>query len=462
MQPAIERARADRERTEQRLFDLLRIPSVSTQSAHAGDCRSAAQLLRDELVDAGMEHAALLETGGLPVVYGDWLHAPAGAPTVLVYGHYDVQPPDPLDLWHSPPFEPTVVDGAVVARGAADDKGQLWTHVAALRAMLAGGGTLPVNVKVLIEGEEESGSEHLDGFVARERDRLTCDVVLVSDTHMLSATQPSIVASLRGMAYCEVRVQGPAVDLHSGTFGGAIRNPAEALVTLLASCKDRDGRVLIPGFYDDVVAPTSSERLALEMVGFDEDAFRRDAGVTRTWGEAGWSVYEQVGVRPTFEINGIWSGYIEPGAKTVLPATAHAKVSMRLVANQDWERVSFLLEQHLQEQAARMPGIESVTVHRLHGGRPVLVDTTHPAMQAATSALERAFGATPVFTREGGSIPVVATFATELEAPTVLMGFGLPDDRLHSPNEKFSLGQLHRGVEASIAFWHEYAAIAGR
>jgi acetylornithine deacetylase/succinyl-diaminopimelate desuccinylase-like protein len=457
---AVARARAARERTEQRLFELLRIPSVSTKAEHAGDCREAAAFLAGELADAGLEHAEVLETGGLPCVYADWLHAGADAPTVLVYGHYDVQPPDPLELWETPPFEPTVRDGSVFARGAADDKGQLWIHVAALRAMLAEGGALPVNVKVILEGEEESGSEHLDAFVERERGRLACDVVLVSDTHMLSAEQPSIVQSLRGMAYCEVEVQGPAVDLHSGTYGGAIRNPAEALANLLTACKDGDGRIAVPGFYDDVVDPTPEERAALEQVGFDDDAFRADAGVSATHGEAGWTVYEQVGARPTLEINGMWSGYVEPGAKTVLPATAHAKVSMRLVANQDWRRIGELLERHLQALAADMPGVERVTVTPLHGGQPVLVDTTHPAMLAATRALEASFGRAPVFTREGGSIPVVATFQQQLGAPTVLMGFGLPDDRLHSPNEKFSLAQLHTGVETSIAFWHAYADVA--
>jgi acetylornithine deacetylase/succinyl-diaminopimelate desuccinylase-like protein len=459
---AVARARAERERTEQRLFDLLRIPSVSTKVEHADDCRAAATFLRDELDAAGMRGAAVLETGGLPCVYAEWLDAPAGAPTVLLYGHYDVQPPEPLELWETQPFEPTVRDGSVYARGSADDKGQLWLHVAALRAMLAEGGQLPVNVKVIFEGEEESGSEHLDAFVAREAERLACDVVLVSDTHMLSAEQPSIVQSLRGMAYCEVTVQGPAHDLHSGTFGGAIRNPAEALCRMLAACKDEQGRILIPGFYDGVVDPTAEERAGLEQVGFDDSAFMQEAGVTQTFGEAGWTVYEQVGARPTFEINGMWSGYIEPGAKTVLPATAHAKVSMRLVADQDWQRISQLFTEHLQALAAEMPGVERVTVESLHGGRPVLVDASIPAMHAATRALEATFGRTPVFTREGGSIPVVATFAEVLGAPTVLMGFGLPDDRLHSPNEKFSLAQLHAGVETSIAFWHEYAAVAAQ
>jgi len=455
---AIARARAERKRTETKLFELLRIPSVSTQAEHAGDCRAAAAWLRDQLADAGLARAEVLETGGLPCVYAEWLEAPAGAPTVLVYGHYDVQPPEPIELWHTPPFEPTVHDGSVFARGAADDKGQLWIHVAALRAMLADGGRLPVNVKVIFEGEEESGSEHLDAFVAAERDRLACDVVLVSDTHMLAADKPSIVASLRGMAYCEVQVTGPAHDLHSGVYGGAVRNPAEALAHMIAACKDPvTGRILIPGFYDGVIEPSSEEREALTQVGFVDSEFLDEAGITASWGEQGWSIYERIGARPTFEINGMWSGYTSPGAKTVLPSTAHAKISMRLVADQDWERISERLETHLRALAADMPGVEDVQVKRLHGGRPVLVETDIPAMRAARTALAAVFGIEPVFTREGGSIPVVATFAEILDAPTVLMGFGLPDDRLHAPNEKFSLNQLHLGVETSIAFWHAYA-----
>jgi acetylornithine deacetylase/succinyl-diaminopimelate desuccinylase-like protein len=460
---AVARARAGRDHAVEQLIELLRIPSVSTQPERNEDSRRAAAWLCDELAAAGMEHTEVCETGGLPAVYADWLHAGDDAPTVLVYGHYDVQPPDPIELWETPPFEPVVRDGNIYARGAADDKGQLWIHIVALRAMLADGGTLPVNVKVILEGEEESGSEHLDAFVAREAQRLACDVVMVSDSHMLASDKPSIVSSLRGMAYCEIELRGPAQDLHSGTFGGAVRNPAEALVHLLAQCKDAiTGEITIPGFYDGVIEPSAEEREALTKVGFDDEEFRGDAGVSATWGEQGWTVYEQIGARPTFEINGIWSGYTGVGAKTVLPGVANAKVSMRLVADQDWERISRILEEYLRGLAADMPGVESLTVTPLHGGRPVLVDTTHPAMLAAGRALEATFGAAPVHTCEGGSIPVVATFATELGAPTVLMGFGLPDDRLHSPNEKFSLTQFERGVEASIAFWHEYAERASR
>lgn len=454
---AIQYADARKGQTEKRLFDLLRIPSISTQPEHEQDCRNAARFLCDELASAGLEHTQVLETGGLPCVYGDWLHASSEAPTVLVYGHYDVQPPDPLDEWNTPAFEPTVVDGNVVARGASDDKGQLWVHVEGLRAILATEGMLPVNVKVIFEGEEESGSEHLDEFVKRERERLACDVVLVSDTHMLSADRPSIVASLRGMSYCEISVFGPQVDLHSGIFGGAVRNPAEALTQILASCKDDSGHITIPGFYDDVIKPSRAERESFSRIGYGDEQLRTEAGITTPWGEEGWTSYERIGVRPTFEINGLWSGYTGAGAKTVLPASAHAKVSMRLVANQDWQQVTRLLESHVRLVAQDIPGVEQVTVKSLHGGSPVLIDTDHPAINAARQAILFAFGHEPVFTREGGSIPVVATFASVLEAPTVLMGFGLPDDRLHSPNEKFTLSQLHKGVKASIAFWSAYA-----
>jgi acetylornithine deacetylase/succinyl-diaminopimelate desuccinylase-like protein len=457
---AIERARAERDTTRELLLEFLRIPSISTKEEHAVDCRAAADWLAGQLENSGLEHVAVMETGGHPIVYADWLNAGADAKTVLVYGHYDVQPPDPLDEWDTPPFEPTIRDGNIYARGAADDKGQLWIHVAALRAMLADGGQLPVNVKLIFEGEEEGGSGHLDGFVAAETERLACDVVVVSDTHMLSAERPSIVASLRGMTYCEVEVRCAAQDLHSGTFGGAVRNPAEALARLLLACKNEAGHITIPGFYDDVIEPTVAERQQMAAVNFDEADFMRDAGITQTYGEAGWTVYEQIGARPTFEINGIWSGYIEPGAKTVLPGVATAKVSMRLVANQDWNTISDLFEAHLREVAKDIVGIEALKVTRMHGGPAALVDTSHPAMQAASIALETTFGVAPVYTREGGSIPVVATFTDELKVPTVLIGFGLPDDRLHSPNEKFALRQLELGVETSIHFWHEYAATA--
>lgn len=441
---------------EQRLFDLLRIESVSTQPNHTADCARAADWLAADLTRAGLENVEVMPTGGHPAVYADWLHAGDDAQTVLIYGHYDVQPVEPIELWKTPPFEPTCPgDGNVYARGAADDKGQVYIHVAAIESMLATDGTLPVNMKFLIEGEEESGSEHLEQLVHDRREQLACDMCMVSDTHMLSAEQPSIVSSLRGMAYCEVTVHGPAVDLHSGTFGGGIRNPAEALARIIAQLKDDDGRILIDGFYDDVVDPSDDDRAELARVPFSDTDFLHDAGVSAGFGETGWTMYEQVGARPTLEVNGIWGGYTGEGAKTVLPAEASAKISMRLVANQDWRDINEKFTATIKRIAAGMAGVESVDVRALHGGDPTLVDLENPAMQAATRALEATFGVRPVFTREGGSIPVVATFEAVLDASTVLMGFGLPDDRLHSPNEKFSLDQFHKGIATSIRFWHE-------
>ena len=442
---------------EQQLLELLRIPSVSTQPDHAVDCARAAEWLAGDMRRIGLEHVAVMPTEGHPVVYADWLHAEADAPTVLVYGHYDVQPPDPLEEWATPPFDPTTPgDGNVYARGAADDKGQLFVHLKSVESCLADGGALPVNVKFLLEGEEESGSEHLEAFVAGNRELLHADLCLISDSHMLSAGQPSIVVSLRGMAYCQIDVRGPGYDLHSGTFGGAVRNPAEALAGILAQLKDADGRITIPGFYDNVIELTQADRDELARVPFSEDGFRREAGISETFGEAGFTVYEQVGARPTLEINGLLSGYTGEGAKTVLPARAMAKVSMRLVADQRWRDIAESFSAHVQSLAPS--GVE-VQVTALHGGDPSLVDPSTPAMQAATAALEKVFGARPAFVREGGSIPVVTLFDALLGMPTVLMGFGLPDDRLHSPNEKFSLDQFHKGIRTSIVFWHELADI---
>jgi acetylornithine deacetylase/succinyl-diaminopimelate desuccinylase-like protein len=444
---------------ERWLEELLAIPSVSTQPEHAGDCRAAATWLVRVLERIGMTDARLLETGGHPCVYASWSGAPAGAPTVLVYGHYDVQPPDPIAEWNSPPFSPTRPgDGNIYARGAADDKGQLLVHIASVAACIAEGG-LPVNVKFLLEGEEESGSEHLEACVRDHAELLAADVCVISDSHMLSPEQPSIVSSLRGMTYCEVEVQGPAVDLHSGTFGGAVRNPAEALVHILAQLKDESGRILIPGFYDDVVELDAEARAELARVPFSDEEFKRDAGISTTWGEHGYSVYEQTGARPTLEINGLVSGYTGEGAKTVLPARAVAKVSMRLVAHQDWEKIGATFRSHVESLA---PSGTTVSVRVLHGGAPSLVDTSDPAMGAAARAMEETWGITPVFTREGGSIPVVSVFEAILGINTVLMGFGLPDDRLHSPNEKFSLRQYHLGIETSTRFWFAYADAMAR
>lgn len=451
---ALEWATTHRETVETWLDELLSIPSISTQPDHDGDCRAAAEWLVKTLDQVGMQRAQLLETSGHPCVYAEWCEAPEGAPTVLVYGHYDVQPPDPLDEWTTPPFTPTRPgDGNIYARGAADDKGQLLVHVASVAACIAEGG-LPVNVKFLLEGEEESGSEHLDQCVRDHAALLSADVCVISDSHMLSAEQPSIVRSLRGMTYCQIDVNGPSHDLHSGTFGGAVRNPAEVLASILARLKDSHGRICVPGFYDDVVDLDVAERAELARVPFSDDEFKRDAGITASWGESGYSVYEQTGIRPTMEINGLYSGYIGEGAKTVLPARAMAKVSMRLVANQDWRDIGRKFADYVQHLA---PPEVTVDVSMLHGGDPSMVDLTDPAMGAASRAMAATWNVAPVYTCEGGSIPVVSVFAQELGINTVLMGFGLPDDRLHSPNEKFSLNQYHLGIATSIRFWYEYA-----
>lgn len=441
---------------EERLFELLRIPSVSTQNEHDDDCRAAGMWLASDLERIGMENVHMFETSEHPIVYGDWLHAGDSAPTVLIYGHYDVQPPDPLDEWNTPPFEPTLsADGVSVhARGAADDKGQLYVHIAAVETLLAERGSLPVNVKFILEGDEESGSGPLEPFIESHKELLEADLCVISDTHMLSVDQPSLILSLRGMSYCEITVTGPSHDLHSGTFGGAVRNPAEALANIIAALKDSSGHITVPGFYDDVVELTAADREASLAVGFNDEAFRRDAGISATFGEDGYTIYEQIGARPTLEVNGVWGGYTGEGAKTVLPSQAHAKISMRLVANQRWKTIGDLFANHVKQLA---PQEVSVEVKLLHGGEPSLVDPATPALGAAAAALTQVFGVAPVYTREGGSIPVVGVVDRLLGIPTILMGFGLPDDRLHSPNEKYSLDQFRRGIATSILFWHELA-----
>jgi acetylornithine deacetylase/succinyl-diaminopimelate desuccinylase-like protein len=453
---ALEWAADNASRFEEELCELLRIPSVSTQPEHAGDCKAAATWLANRMTRAGLEHAAVMPTGGHPIVYADWLHAGDQAPTVLVYGHYDVQPPEPLDEWNRPPFEPERPgDGNVYARGAADDKGQLFVHIASVEACLNATGSLPVNIKFFLEGEEESGSEHLDAYIEREADRLRADACLISDSHMPAPGQPALVASLRGMAYCEVTVSGPAFDLHSGTYGGAVRNPAEALARMIAACKDDSGHILIPGFYDGVSELDASERASL-AASYDADAFLDETGVPAPWGEQGYSVPEQTGSRPTLEVNGIVSGYTGEGAKTVLPARAMAKVSMRLVDGQRWQHIGERFAQFMRDVA---PPEVTVDVQTLHGGDPCTCDPSIPAMCAAKAALVGTFGKEPVHMRVGGSIPVVASIDKFLDIPTVLMGFGLPDDRLHSPNEKMSLDQFHLGIATSIRFWNEYANV---
>lgn len=444
----LEHIRGQQDEALARLMEYLRIPSISTVPALKGEMHRAAEWTADRMRSAGLTDVRIDDTPGHPVVYGQWLGAP-GAPTVLIYGHYDVQPPDPEELWTSPPFEPTIRDGYLYARGSSDDKGQALLHLEAIAALLASTGRLPVNVKVVIEGEEEIGSPHLQPWVEAHAAQLAADVALISDTAIVAPDQPSITYGLRGLAYLEVAVTGPKRDLHSGQYGGAVHNPANALCQLIAQLHDDQGRVAIPGFYDRVRILEDEERAELARLPFDLGAFRDATGNAGGWGEAGYSIVERLGARPTLDVNGIWSGWTGPGAKTVLPATAGAKVSMRLVPDQDPGEIARLFADHVRSLAPA--GLE-VTVRELHGGWPALTDRGLPAMRAAAKAYEGAFGRPPVYTRDGGTIPVVAMLQQVLGVPTVLMGFGLPNDNLHAPNERFRLENFYRGMETSALF----------
>ena len=443
---------------DERLEDyraFLRIPSISALPEHAPDVRRAAEWLADALRAAGVEHVEVSETGGHPVVYGDWLHA-EGAPTVLVYGHYDVQPVDPLELWTSPPFEPVVVDGRMLARGAADDKGQIHAHVMAARALTATRGGFPVNVRYVFEGEEESSSIHLARWLEANRERLTADVAIISDTGFFEGNLPSITVSLRGLMYAQIDVELSPVDLHSGGFGGAVANPALALAGILAALKGPDGRIRIPGFYDEVVELTETERAAMAALPFDEERYRQDTGVSALVGEVGYSTLERRATRPTLDVNGIWGGFQGHGSKTIIPAHAHAKVSCRLVADQD---PTVIFERFRDFVLAIAPPGVTVTVQDLGGGRPSLTPIDHPVTQAAGRALERVFGRAPVFAREGGSIPVTADFASILGLPVVLLGFCQPHENAHAPNEWMDLANYEGAIRAIVATFDEVAAL---
>lgn len=440
-------------RIHDELFEFLRIPSVSARVEHAADVGRAATWLHEKLATIGFE-VETISTAGHPVVLAEWRKAPAGAPTLLVYGHYDVQPPEPLELWTSPAFEPTVRDGKLFARGSVDDKGQLWIHVKALEAHLAVRGTLPLNVIVLAEGEEEIGSEHLEPFVAAHAARLACDGVVISDSAMFAPGIPSILSSLRGLAYFEITVQGPASDLHSGMYGGAVVNPAMALARILSTMHDSLGRVSIDGFYD-AVRPFPAEVLAgMRALPFDEEEFARDLGVPALGGERGQTTLEKLWTRPTCEVNGLLSGYTGEGAKTVLPAKAMAKVSCRLVPDQE----PFLIEALMRDHVAKVapPGV-TATVQHLHGGRPWRADLEGPLFDAARRALAAAFGREPVIQGEGGSIPVVGDFVRILNAPVLLVGFGLPGENAHAPDEWISEDNFRRGLRAIATLYGEVA-----
>jgi acetylornithine deacetylase/succinyl-diaminopimelate desuccinylase-like protein len=434
---------------------FLRFPSVSTLPEHASDVRAAAEWLAAALRTAGIEHVEVADTGGHPIVYGDWLHA-TGAPTLLIYGHYDVQPVDPLDRWLSPPFEPVIDGDRIVARGSADDKGQIHAHVMAVAAVLATRGALPINVRYLFEGEEESASLHLDDWLEANRERLAADAVVVSDTGFFEGNLPAITASLRGMMVAQIDVDLAPYDLHSGSHGGAVHNPNVALAQIIAALKGPDGRVRIPGFYDDVVALTPAERTALAALPFDEASYREAAGVAALVGESGYSTLERMTIRPTFDVIGMWGGFMGDGYKTIIPSEAHAKVSMRLVTDQRPRRIFEQLQEFVHEIAP--PGVE-VAVQYLGGGLPTMTRIDHPVSLAAARALEATFGAWPVFRREGGSIPVVASFASILGTPVVLMGFTQPHDHAHAPNEWFDLRNYEGAIRAIVRLFDEVAAL---
>lgn len=455
MDRAIQYIRSQRKAFEDDLTALLRIASVSADSNRRSDTRRAAEWVADQFrrLDLPTE---LIETAGHPLVYAESPPV-AGAPVVLVYGHYDVQPPDPLNEWESPPFEPTVRHGNVYARGATDDKGQMLTHVKSVEAWIRAVGKLPIQVKFLIEGEEEVGSEHLAPYVRQHRERLACDVIVISDSCQFAPGMPAITYGLRGIAYYELRLRGPRQDLHSGTFGGAVTNPANALVALLAALKDKDGRIQLPGFYDDVVPLTPREREEFRELPLTDKEFMGQVGVAGLTGEAGYSSLERRWARPTLDINGLTSGYQGEGAKTVLPARASAKFSFRLVPHQNPQRITAALRNFLETRLP--PGIQLELIDH-HGAPGVVVSLDSPYIHAAARAIESGFGRAPLFIREGGSIPIVTTFAQELGADVLLLGWGLNDDNTHSPNEKFSLDDYHRGTLASAYLWQELASVA--
>ena len=454
MQDVVDFIHTNRDRYITELKQYLAIPSISALPAHAADVRKCAEWTADEMRRVGLQNVRLVETPGNPIVYGDWLQAP-GAPTILFYGHYDVQPVDPLDLWESPPFEATIRDGEIYARGAADDKGQVFMHLKAIEAHLKKAGKLPVNIKVIVEGEEEVGSNNLDEFVRQNKPLLAADVVVISDSAMFDRGVPSICYSLRGLAYFQIDLRGTKSDLHSGVFGGAVANPAMVLAQILAQMKDRGGRIKIPGFYDDVRELSAEERAEWKKLPFNEKKYKKDLGAPKLAGEKEFSVLERVWARPTFEVNGLLSGFTGDGAKTVIPAVAMAKISMRLVPDQHPDKIAQLFEAYIKKVA---PSTVELKVTRMHGGKPWITEYSNPYVQAAGRAIEQGFGRTPVFCREGGSIPVVSTFQEELGVPAVLFGVGLPDENAHAPNERLDLTNFHNGIVASAVLYQEIAA----
>jgi acetylornithine deacetylase/succinyl-diaminopimelate desuccinylase-like protein len=432
------------------MLDLLRIPSVSAKKEHKDDMIRCAEAVQKSLLASGCDKAEVMPTAGHPVVYGEKMVNPS-LPTVLVYGHYDVQPPEPLELWHSGPFDPVIKDGKVFARGSADDKGQFYMHIKALE-ILTQTNSMSTNIKFLIEGEEEVGSPNLGAFVAKHKDMLKADVILISDSSMLSMENPSLDTGVRGLSYIEVEVTGANRDLHSGTYGGAVANPITILAQMIASCHDENNHITIPGFYDDVVVATEEERALLNKAPYDEAAYKEDLGVKELWGEKGYSTYERTGIRPTLEVNGIWGGYTGEGAKTVLPSKAYAKISARLVPNQSSKKITDILLNYFKSIAP--PSVE-VKAELHHGGEPYMTPIDSKGYQAAAKAVEATFGKAPIPVRGGGSIPICSILEKELGIKIVFMGFGLDNDNLHSPNEKYNLENYFKGIE-TIPYFHQF------
>lgn len=455
MQEVINHIEKNKDNYIEELKDFLRIPSISTLPENKDDINKAAKFVADKLKKAGMNKVEIVKTEGHPIVYGEWLGAP-GKPTVLVYGHYDVQPVDPVELWDSPPFDPVIKGEKIYARGATDDKGQVYMHIKSAEAFFKTEGSMPVNIKYLIEGEEEIGSEHLEPFVNNNLDKLKCDAVLISDTALYQPGTPTLTYGLRGLCYMEVEITGPNRDLHSGSFGGAVANPINILAEMISKLHDKNGKVVIPGFYDDVQKLSKKERDNYKLLPFSEKKFAKELKVPELHGEKGFSTLERIWARPTLDCNGIWGGFTGKGAKTVIPSKATAKISMRLVNNQDPNKVAKLFTKQIKKLA---PKSVSVKISNLHGGQPAITPLEDKATIAASNAMAKAFGKKTVFIREGGSVPIVNVFSKKLKAPVVLMGLGLNTENLHSPNEHFNLNHFELGIKSSALFFKEYASM---
>ncbi len=444
-----------KERFLEELFQLLRIPSVSADKKFNGDILKAADFLKQKFEAAGADNVEICKTDGNPIVYADKIINP-DLPTVLVYGHYDVQPADPYELWESDPFNPVIKNGKIVARGSADDKGQMYIHLKAFEMMMQNGG-IPCNIKFMIEGEEEVGSENLEIYIRNNMEKLKADVIVISDTSMIANEHPSMAVSLKGLSYLEVEVTGPNKDLHSGVYGGAVANPINVLCNMIASLQDENNKINIPGFYDKVLELTNEERKKMNEAPFDLEDFKKDLDINDVQGEAGYNTLERQGIRPTLDVNGMWGGYIGEGAKTVLPSKAYAKISMRLVPNQNYREITELFKKHFEQIA---PDSVKVKVTPHHGGTPAITPTDSDAYRAAEVAFEKAWGKKPIPTREGGSIPIVALFKQVLGLDSILMGFGLNSDAIHSPNESFGVENYIKGIETVALFHHEFAKTA--